>query len=351
MIHPPCQTPHPLPALSSVRRNAPLLPALLGLCMLAFEAPAQIAVELELDREHYVLYEPVNATVQLRNYAGNTLVFGTEEADPEVSGFLKFNVIHEGGLSNPSARRDVNPVENLILGPGETKELTVQLNSIVNMAKEGTYTVSVRVGHPRLTHDYGSNSVPVDVMEGFPVWTRTVGVPQESETASISPRTVSLLRFRAKEGETYVLRVEDKRTVFGIIRLGPYLSSSRPQCRIDAMSNIHLLYQIHPRLYVYRIYGVDVDLKQNQYHVMEETVPTLRRDSEVGSIRIVGGRRAKPGEDYHMTPGMGSEDLPQAIAPESDSEDGTLDDPRGPHPRLPRRTAPAVPDSSTLPGP
>lgn len=351
------------PLSLSGRRNArsPLVcrAALLLLCTLALNLHAQLAIELELDREHYILYEPIQATIQLRNYAGNTLVFGTEDADREVSGYLKFDVIRASGLSASDARKDVNPVENLVLGPGETKELTVQLNGIVNMAREGNYTVSVRVGHPRLSHDYESNSVPVDITEGYPVWTRNVGVPQESETNSIPPRKVSLLRFRSKEGETYVLRVEDDRTVFGIERLGPYLSSSRPECRIDAMSNIHLLYQIHPRLYVYRIYSIDVELKQNLYYAMEETVPRLRRDPEVGSIRLVGGRRAKPGEDYQLNPNKGTDQLPQAISPDSDSdsEDGALEDPRGTMPRLPRKTIPAspdpprIPDSSSVPSP
>ncbi len=325
--------------------------ALLLLCTLALNLHAQLAIELDLDREHYILYEPIQATIQLRNYAGNTLVFGTKDASREVGGYLKFEVIRAGGLSAPGVRKDVNPVENLVLGPGETKQLTVQLNGIVNVAREGTYTVSVRVGHPRLSHDYESNSVPVDVTEGYPVWTRSVGVPQESETNSIPPRTVSLLRFRSKEGETYVLRVENERMVYGIVRLGPYLSSSRPECRIDAMSNIHLLYQIHPRLYVYRIYSIDVELKQNLYYAMKDTVPTLRRDPEVGSIRLIGGRRAKPGEDYQLNPNKGADQLPQAISPDSDSdsEDGTLEDPRGTMPRLPRKTIPSSPDSPRIP--
>ncbi|MFW5893540.1 MAG: hypothetical protein ACOCUY_00195 [Verrucomicrobiota bacterium] len=321
------------------------------ICALAANLHAQLGVKLDLDREHYILYEPIQATIQLRNYAGNTLVFGTEDAAEEVGGYLKFEVIRAGGLSAPDVRKNVNPVENLILGPGETKELTVQLNGIVNMAREGNYTVSVRVGHPRLSHDYKSDSVPIDITEGYPVWTRTAGVPQDSETNSIPPRKVSLLRFRSKEGETYVLRVEDDRMVYGIVRLGPYLSSSRPEYQIDAMSNIHLLYQIHPRLYVYRIYDIDVELKQNLYYAMEETVPTLRRDPDVGSIRLVGGRRAKPGEDYQLKPGTGPESVPQALSPnsDSDSEDGTLQDPRKAMPRLPRKTIPATPESSSIP--
>ncbi|MFW6367410.1 MAG: hypothetical protein ACOC0L_01970, partial [bacterium] len=85
------------------------------ICALAANLHAQLGVKLDLDREHYILYEPIQATIQLRNYAGNTLVFGTEDAAEEVGGYLKFEVIRAGGLSAPDVRKNVNPVENLIL--------------------------------------------------------------------------------------------------------------------------------------------------------------------------------------------------------------------------------------------
>lgn len=314
--------------LFSARRRALLFGFLsaLGLCA-GHRASCQVGVKLETDRNHYIRYEPIQATVTLRNYAGNTLVFGTSEASESISGALRFNVVRSGSLSRAPRHRDVNPVENLILAPGDTRQLKLQLNSIVDMSREGSYTVTARVNHPRLSQDYESKETSLTVRAGLAVWEREVGVPQRDETSAIQQRTVSLLRFRQEEGQTYALQVRDTNTVYGIIRLGPYMSGSHPECRIDAMSNIHLLYQLTPRLFVYRVYGIDVSLRQNLYYAMGEDQPVLVRDPELGRVAVVGGRRAIPGKDYRPGGERGGDLLGGEYRPRRTPEDA-LTDPR-----------------------
>lgn len=315
---------HPL----SVHQPHEQIGKLLALvCLLTTaQAFAQISVELDLDRQNYIRYEPVSATVTLRNNTGNTLLFGSKDAPDGAGGYLRFQAFRGGGLQQVRVEHDTNPAEDLILGPGETRTLTIRINSIVDMSQVGTYTLSVRVGHPRLRQDYLSQPVPIDIRRGTPIWSHQIGVPQDSTTDIIPTRTVSLLRFRKKDGESYAMRLEDDENVFGIARLGPYLAGAEPDCHIDAMSNIHLLFQIHPRLYSYRIYSVNMELKQNLYYIMKGSIPRLKRDKELGSVRVVGGQRAVPGKDYRIADG--SKAIPQPLQQSEKQDDGLLANPR-----------------------
>ncbi|MBT4815777.1 MAG: hypothetical protein HON70_08770 [Lentisphaerae bacterium] len=275
-----------------------LLPLLVLVALRSLSAIAQpvIGIALESDLNRYVRYELMQVTVTIRNYSGNSLSFGTETSQ---HGQLEFLIESDGGFQAPKLDPKANPVADLILSAGETRRLTIGLNQVYDMQREGIFTVSAQIGHERLPNDYRSNSLTIEIRDGVPVWTRTFGLPSGSKTEAIQTRTASLLLFHNSERNIYCLRIEDDTMVYGITRLGPRIGGTVPACDVDAMSNIHTFIQVRSRFYSYRVYDRNAKLVQDKYYMAEESLPQLTRDSDVGRVMVVGGRPAVPGVDFH----------------------------------------------------
>ncbi len=256
----------------------------------------QIAIGLRSDRAHYLRYEPINLEVILRNYTGNTLVFGLNPKD----GFLKFRIKRVDQRPVLPIGGERNPAAGLILGAGETKTLTITINALYDMKRPGIYEIRVLVGHPRLANDYLSDPIQVEVREGTPVISRRIGIPTAESGGVIQYRDVHLILFHGDKHSIYCLRVEDAKKVYGVVRLGPHISGVEPQMDVDAVSNIHVLFMIRPRLFLYRVYDYNLNLKEERYFSLAQTMPRLVRDPELGQITVRGGRPAVEGVDYRI---------------------------------------------------
>lgn len=274
-----------------------LLPLVLFVCVfLAVPARAQLGIALSAGESKFLRYEPVELTVTLRNYSGNTLTFGEEGAN---RGYLFFQLDRHDGRRVRELRPEGNPVVGLVLNAGETKALTVPLNDLFDLHAPGSYTAKAQVGHARLSHDYQSETVTFDVREGLTVLSRHVGLPGGDGEAKIKKLTVSLVLFQGEREAIYCLRVEDDRLVYGTIRLGRQISSSEPEMDADATSDVHVLLQVAARVYSYQVYsltGGQVRLRQEKYYLPGEAVPRLSRSP--GFITVVNGRPAVEGVDY-----------------------------------------------------
>jgi hypothetical protein len=79
------------------------------------------------------------------------------------------------------------------------------------------------------------------------------------------------------------------------------MSANRPQCDVDAVSSIHTLLQIRPRLYQYRVFDYNLNLKQEQLIASAGQPPQLVRDTDLGTVSLGGGGRlAVRGVDYEV---------------------------------------------------
>jgi hypothetical protein len=284
--------------------RSPLIPRLLLLALGAWavsSARAQISVALKADRKHYLRYEPVEISVQLRNYSGNTLIFGDEEGANR--GYLRFIVERPEGQEMRPTGRDLNPVADLILGAGESREIALNLNQFFDLRAEGSYVVTAQIGHQRLPSDFRSQPVSIDIREGVPVITRNLGLPQADGGAEIRALTVSLLLFHDGDGWVYCLRAETEDAVLGTVRLGPQISGSQPQMDADAASDIHVLVQVQSRLVLYAVYGLSdtgIRMRQRRYYKPDEYGPRLTQAP--GYLKVVGGSVAQEGADVQAPP-------------------------------------------------
>ncbi len=262
-------------------------------------AQAQVGIALEAEYTKFLRYEPVEITVLLRNYSGNTLLFGGREGSDQ--GYLRFTVDSHANLTVPTLDWNANPVANLILGAGETRKLKLALNELYDLRKDGSYTIKARIGHRRLQDDYESNSITIEIQEGILVISRNVGLPAKDPATPIATMTVSVLLFQDERGSIYCLRAEDKNFVYGTVRLGPRIAAADPQLDADAASDIHVFFQTRPRLFSYSVYTITnkkLELRQQRYYVPEPDLPRLSRAT--GYLKVVGGRPAKEGTDYRL---------------------------------------------------
>jgi hypothetical protein len=262
-------------------------------------AQAQLSVSIKTDRKHYLRYEPIQITVQLRNYSGNTLIFGDDEGSDR--GHLRFLIERPEGQEMRPLGHAMNPVSDLILGAGESRQIALNLNQFFDLRAEGSYVVTAQVGHKRLPSDFRSEPVSIDVREGVPVITRNLGLPQVDGGAAIKAITASLLLFHDGDGWLYCLRAETEDAVLGTVRLGPQISGSQPQMDADASSDIHVLVQVQSRLCLYAVYGLSdagLQLRQRRYYKPDEHGPRLTQAP--GYLKVVGGSVAQEGVDVQV---------------------------------------------------
>ncbi len=274
------------------------------LAMAAFAVHAQIGMNLKASNERYLRYERIQLKLLIRNYSGNTLVFGgkdTESATGQLGGRLLFNVTSQSGRLVQMLDPTANPMAGMVFGPGESRELTVTLNALFDLQQDDFYMVTAYIDHKRLPQGFASNTVNFEVRDGSVIKKRTIGLPTQRSDELIKSITASLMRFNDGKKEIYCLRIDDDNCVYGTFRLGPYITGSTPQLDADGTSAIHVLIQVSPRLYSYAVYSLIngvAKLRQQRYYAPDNGVPTLSRAP--GYLKILNAKPAKEGVDYKI---------------------------------------------------
>ncbi len=276
-------------------RQLVLLVALLALASL--ESWAQVGLNLKAERTRYLKYERIQMTLLMRNYSGNTLIFG--ETD-EMQGRLLFNVTSQSGKLVPILDPKANPLAGMVFAPGESKELTLTLNALYDLQRDDFYTATAYIDHKRLQQGFQSNTVTFEVRDGTVITQRTIGLPTEKHDELIKNVTASLLRFNeGNNSEIYCLRIEDDNCVYGTFRLGPYISGSQPQLDADGTSAIHVLIQVSSKLYSYAVYSLikgEAKLRMQRYYLPDNGMPQISRAP--GYLKILYAKPAVEGVDY-----------------------------------------------------
>ncbi len=281
--------------LSSARQwRASVLALALGL-LTTGGTWAQLGIQITTDRPSYFTFEPVHVTVTLRNNSGNPLVFSDQKP---LAGFVNLKVTSADDRTVALLCPIPNLGMNLILGTGETKDLTVRLDSLFNLQRGGSYLVHALAGHDRLPDDYRSDPAQFVLQSGLPIWQKRLGAPATGAKDQIAARQVCLLLMTERKTDQFALMVEDDNTVYGFKRLGARISGTTPVLDVDALSNVHVLWMSKPRLFEHRVYDRDLRLLQTTYYIADRAVPTIQRDPDIGRIMITGGRPAIPGVDF-----------------------------------------------------
>ena len=270
---------------------------------LAASLACQAQIGMRLDTKNgtkFIRYEPVEMSLVVRNETSNTFVFSNEEGPSKGKIFLE--VRSESKWEGNYVNAKVNLAQDLVLGAGEQRELTgIILNSLYNLEKEGSYTVTAVLTHARLKHNLKSRPVRIEIREGILQKSITIGLPAENINDPIKTLKVSLFVVNEEPDRMYCLRVEDEKNVYGVKRLGEYIHGDAPQLVFDGYT-LHILLQVRPRLYSYISYsfkGTKMIHPTQKYYLSSNGLPpTLDRSS--GYVKLINARLAIDGVDYRM---------------------------------------------------
>ncbi len=263
------------------------------------EVKAQLAMSMQLNRDNYILYEQIYARVTFRNYSGRGIVFGK---NPGLKGTLKFKIFTPGGILVKEREVENNLLEGIVLNPGATESVTVPLHGLYKLSKAGTYTINAIISHPQFKKSYKSVDNSFSIYNGLIVWEKIVGVPDVlniNKKEQIKTRKVKILNFYGDNKKLYALIIEDKKMVYGVVRLAESINSELPHCEIDGLSRIHILVQISAEVFSYFIYNVDCQLEEFTNYIQSDGVnPVLVRNPKQGTVTVVGGKKAVKGQDF-----------------------------------------------------
>jgi len=260
---------------------------------------AQFGINVEMNRENYLVHEAVYTKLAIRNYSGRALVFGEI---PELKGHVAFDVYGPDGALIRPYNTKLNPMNRIVLNSGATTDVVVPLSRMYHFSRPGSYTVKALLSHPQIPSTYVSKTVSFFVFNGFCVWERNVGVPDlfnKNVGKKIQTRIVRLLNFYDNKRKLFALCIEDKKYVYGVVRLASDIGNKPPQCQIDGLSLIHILIQISPKVFSYYVYDLNAKLQEHQYYARSNSInPRLVVDRKQGIVTVAGGRKAISGQDF-----------------------------------------------------
>ncbi len=284
-----------------MRRMGMGVAAILLLLMMALPVQAQLAIELQLNRTVYMQFEPMFAKVSIRNYSGQPLVFGK---DDKLRGELCFDVAMGNiGLPGTTVPGKVYPLEGTIFLPGETKDFLIPLSNYHNFRKLGAYRVHAYVKHAMLKDMFRSNECRAEINPGVVIWSREVGIPEllratEKISDKIKTRTYSLRMMVENSNKYYYLVIEDRDTIYAVLRVGQEIGMERYKVEVDMLSRLHLLMPLSPRVFRYFVVNLNGKAEVNKFLKTTKTIPSLVRDPVSGQVIQTGGADAVPGIDY-----------------------------------------------------
>jgi hypothetical protein len=256
---------------------------------------AQVTVDVSLKQDQFLPGEKLPIRVKVANNSGQLLTFGDEI-------WLTYSVEARDGTI--VARSGEVPIaHNLEVKPSAWAATTTDIAPYYDLSKPGRYSVIATVYIKDWQLKASSTPKFFDIINGTRFWEQEFGLPQ-SATNHNPPevRKYILQQATLETAMNLYFRLTDssESKTFKVFSIGPMISFSDPQIRVDASSNLHLLYQMSARTYSYTIINPDGEVTLRQTYVYSNSAPHLKVD-EAGNAVIVGGIRQMAENDVPPT--------------------------------------------------
>lgn len=285
------------PLRGGARSHRLLMSGLLALALAAgwaMESRAQVSVEVFMERDQFMPGETIPVSVRVINHSGQTLHFGAEK-------WLTFAVESPEGfvvekLGDPVIAHDFD------VASSDMATQHSELGPYFAMTRQGRYRVTATVRIKNWETDLMSAPKNFTVIRGVKIWEEEFGVPESPATASHrAPETRKYILQEATylKSMSLYLRVTDRteQRVFGVLRVGPVVSFSRPQTILDRENNLHVLYEESARKFNYSVVNPDGELRARQtFDYLNSGPPRLVLD-DAGKVAVSGGVRHKDASD------------------------------------------------------
>lgn len=250
---------------------------------------AQIQVSIHLPRDNYIAYEPVIATVTVKNFTGRDITLH----DSGIQQWFGFQISNPRGEDHVAPRDPDYHLAPITIPAGKTVQRSVNLVSLYPITEFGSYRVQADIYFTDLNRYFRSRPAFFNVTEGTLLWQQTVGVPA-GQTGAGSYRQLSLIKFDDGKHPYAYLRIQNKDAgiVYCTQRIGLYLD--KPTVKLDSKNTIYILQLIGPKTYVYNHFGLDGQVIAHEIYLRTRTVPHLVK-SQIGDVGIIGGVMQNPG--------------------------------------------------------
>jgi hypothetical protein len=270
----------------------------LGLAVFAFDASAQVTVELTLDQQQFLPGETLPVAVHVTNRSGELLHLGD-------TGWITFFIQSEDG--SMVVKKTDPPVKELFdLDNGEVATKRVDIAPYFNLQHTGSYRVTATLHIATWNSDITSSPQSFDVIEGAQLWSQSFGVA-DPEMPDQPPRirkyTLVEANYLHDQLRLYV-QVTDERdgSILKVHMLGRMISFSQPEAQLDRASKLHILCQSGATAFTLSVIGTDGKLDQQEIYDYVNTRPRLSEDSDGNIIVKDGARRVEPANIPQVKP-------------------------------------------------
>ncbi|MCX6900369.1 MAG: hypothetical protein NT105_16945 [Verrucomicrobia bacterium] len=263
---------------------------------LAVSAQAQINVRLDLERDRYLLYEPMIATVDIQNYSAAQVQLADQESMP----WLRFEI----NRSNGERIGMVGPgflAGTATLGPGQVQAKAANLAAYYQIREPGRYRIRALVKVSNLGGSFASRERTVEIVAGRQLLTKSAGFKDESGKEGL--RAYSLLEVLLGTQVWLYARVEDQQgyTIYGVVPLGEWVTFSAPTATTDKDGNFHVLHQAQPRQFRHSIISPKAAVLKRESFSNYNTLPELKRTAD-NQVKVVGGESMDRPSQPPLTP-------------------------------------------------
>ncbi len=266
---------------------------------------AQVQVHVKMERDGFLLYEPIPVAVGIQNFSGRDLELANQGGTP----WLEFTVTDEHGQMIGAAGK-ADTTAALVVPAGRTVARTVDLIPLFDLRQRGTFRVQARIRGGGVV--VVSSPVSFSVGSGRELWRQTVGV-RGAEKVDDQSRTYTLLTHRESEYDVIYAGVQDesRQLVYGMLRLGRYVVLGEPEARTDGAGHLHVLYCTAPHSFAYAHIDPQAKIVDRAAYSDVVTLPRLTTDAE-GRVAVRGGEKTFPREKRAQA---GDTNTPRAVTP------------------------------------
>lgn len=211
--------------------------------VITFQADAQIELSCKLPYARHLVYQPVIATVDIRDLSAQPVILGGPDQNARLYFEIRDFSGHEVRQLKPSDFSD------FVIGGRQRSSKQINLSAYYDMRHTGIYSIKAKLDWKN--NVFTSDKIHMEVCNG--------AVAAKCVTEDQKGRWMmhSLVMLHRKNGAVAYMRVEDDTHCYAVTELGPFLSLYQPRMAVDNEAAVHTLFQASPTKYVRVVFAAD----------------------------------------------------------------------------------------------
>lgn len=239
---------------------------------------------ITLNKDNFLTYEGVEATITVTNRSGADIVMGGPNGLP----WLSFDITDPSGRNSPPLRSRSD--EAMVFKNGATISRKMLLSNFYSFSEYGNYFIAASIYHPPSQQYYSSNRVRASFTDTTSFWEQSYGVPTGLPNAG-QIRRYTLSTMRDFERTYLYVRILEEKTKLKLatFSLGTCIMVTDPQITVDKDNMLHVLFMAVPHIYSHVVVDTQGKIyKRNYFKEVKENRPsmTMLPDNNIG---VVGG--------------------------------------------------------------